>query len=134
LPHPVADPRWGGALTERVVWMVRGEVPHAELRLNPPDLGPLEVRITLVEDETRIRFVAPQAVVREAVEAALPRLREMLAATGLNLGHVDVSGQGGGERAPPGPPRAGSAPGARGPAALSQQRVKKPAPARGPAS
>jgi flagellar hook-length control protein FliK len=93
--------------------MVRGEVARAELRLDPPDLGPLEVRISLVDGETRVSFVAPQAAVREAVEAALPRLREMLTATGLNLGQVDVSGGGARERAPADPPPGGPSQGPR---------------------
>jgi flagellar hook-length control protein FliK len=100
LSVPVAAPRWGSALAERVLWMVRGDSTQVELRLNPPDLGPLEVRIALVDDTARISFAAPQAAVREAVEGALPRLREMLGANGFNLVHVDVSHHGGGERPP----------------------------------
>jgi flagellar hook-length control protein FliK len=116
LPTPVGDPRWTPALAERVTWMVEGDVKHAELRLNPPDLGPLEVHIAMVDEEARITFTAHHAAVRDAVEAALPRLREMLGSSGVSLVHVDVSGQGaGGQRAPaepggdrwaPGGPRA----------------------------
>jgi flagellar hook-length control protein FliK len=106
LAPQVSDPRWGEALGERLVWMVRGDAQQARLRLDPPDLGPLEVHIRVVEDEARISFAAPQSAVREAVEAALPRLREMLAASGVNLVQVDVSSQDGGHRPPAEPPAA----------------------------
>ncbi len=101
LTPQVGDPRWAPALGERLVWMVEGDVKHAELRLNPPDLGPLEVRIAMVDDEARITFTAAHPSVREAVEAALPRLRDMLGTSGVNLVQVDVSGQGAGHRPPP---------------------------------
>lgn len=100
LSPQVGDPRWAPALGERLVWMVEGEVKQAELRLNPPDLGPLEVRIAMVDDEARITFTAAHPNVREALEAALPRLREMLGTNGVNLVQVDVSGQGAGHRPP----------------------------------
>ena len=98
------DGRWGEELGQRLTWMVRGDVQEARLRLDPPDLGPLDVRISVIEDEARISFVAPHAAVREAVEAALPRLREMFVASGLQLVQADVSGQGTGHRPPPEPP------------------------------
>ena len=97
----VGSPEWGPALSDRVVWMVEGEVKQADLRLNPPELGPLEVRISMVDDEARITFTASHPQVREAVEAALPRLRDMLGGSGVQLLQVDVSGHGAGHRPPP---------------------------------
>jgi hypothetical protein len=102
LAEPLHTPRWGEGFANRVSWMVKQDLQQAELRLNPPDLGPLEVRIAVANDEARITFTAQHALVRDAVEAALPRLREMLTANGLNLAQVDVGqqsshgGQGGG--------------------------------------
>jgi flagellar hook-length control protein FliK len=56
-------------------------------------LGPLEVRIEISPDQqqTNIHFITHHAAVREAVEAALPRLREMLDTQQLSLGDVNVS-------------------------------------------
>lgn len=118
LDVPLHQPGWDRALGNRVQWMVNQNVQMAELRLNPPNLGPLEVRLQMDGDRTHITFVTPQAAVRDAVDAALPRLREMFAEGGLSLGDVTVSHQdagqgeagggdsegesGGGERGPAG--------------------------------
>ena len=97
----VGSPDWAPALSDRVAWMVEGEVKQAELRLNPPELGPLEVRISMVDDEARITFTASHPQVREALEMALPKLRDMLGSSGVQLLQVDVSGHGAGHRPPP---------------------------------
>jgi hypothetical protein len=83
---PLQQPGWDRALGERVRWMANEKVQVAELRLNPPNLGPLEVRLHVEGDRTHVNFVAPQAAVREAIDAALPRLRELFAEGGLELG------------------------------------------------
>lgn len=94
LEAALQQPHWGEELSERMTWLSKDKVHIAELRLNPPQLGPLEARINLHHEEASITFHAPQAAVREALEAALPRLRDALAEQGLNLVNVDVSQQG----------------------------------------
>ena len=88
---PVSDPQWGRALGERVLWSVGTQQSSAQIRLNPPELGPIEIRIHVNQDQANISFNSSHQSVREAVEAALPRLREMLAGEGLQLADVDVS-------------------------------------------
>lgn len=91
---PVGRPGWDQELGARVLWVVRDQLQHAELRLNPPNLGPLEVRLSLQSDQSiNLSFSASQLQARDAVEAAIPRLREMLAESGVNLGDVNVSSQ-----------------------------------------
>ena len=94
LPEPVRTQQWNQSLGNRIVWMANGHVQRAELHLNPPELGSLEVRVAVNQDETRVFFTAQHAAAREAVDAALPRLREMMGTAGLNLVQVDVSQQG----------------------------------------
>ena len=91
VPQPVGAKGWDVAVADRVVWMIQGEQQFAKLKLNPPNLGPLEVRISLVQDQASVSFVAQHAAVREALEAALPRLREMLDQQSLQLVRADVS-------------------------------------------
>lgn len=90
---PFGRPGWSEDLGERVVWMTGKGVQSAELQLNPQHLGPVEVRIDLKQDQASIQFVAHHAGVRDAIEAAIPKLREMLGAQQLNLADVSVAQQ-----------------------------------------
>jgi hypothetical protein len=88
---PLRDARWAESLGNRVMWMLNQDKAGAELKLHPPQLGPLEVRVSLEGEHTSVNFIAHHAAVREALESAIPRLREMLGSGGLNLANVDVS-------------------------------------------
>lgn len=90
----VGAPGWNGELAQKVVWMATQQQQVAELRLNPPHLGPVEVTLTVGNDQgtqASIQFASPHLATREAIESALPRLREMMADTGIALGNVTVS-------------------------------------------
>ena len=84
---------WGEEVGSRVKWMVSSQVQSAELKMNPANLGPVEVKISVQNDQTTIHFSAQNGAVREALDAAMPRLREMLGDNGVNLADVDVSDQ-----------------------------------------
>ncbi len=88
---PMGQPGWDQALSQNVLWMAKHDVQVASIRLNPPQLGPLEVRITFNHDQANVNFISHHGVVREAVEAALPKLRDMFGQGGVNLVNVDVS-------------------------------------------
>lgn len=88
---PVASSGWGDALGQKVVWMAGQQTQVAELHLNPPHLGPMEVRLSISNDQVSALFVSHQPAVREAIEAAMPRLREMFADSGMTLGNATVS-------------------------------------------
>jgi len=98
LPQPVGTPEWDAGLADRVVWMAKNDVQTAELRLNPAELGPIEITLTLSgEDRSQatVQFSAVHATTREAIETALPRLREMMQESGINLGHAGVDARAG---------------------------------------
>jgi len=92
-PH-VGTGSWDNALGQRVLWMVSHQHQIAELNLNPPDLGPLQVVLSVNSDQASAAFVSQNPEVRQALEAALPRLKEMMAESGINLGNATVSDQG----------------------------------------
>jgi flagellar hook-length control protein FliK len=71
--------------------MVAGEQQSASLTLNPPDLGPLQVVLNVTNSHADATFVAAQPEVRQALEAAMPRLRDMLSDAGIQLGQATVS-------------------------------------------
>lgn len=90
---PVQAPNWSSDVGQRVVWMAKNNVQEAQLSVNPPHLGPIEISLSLKDDSASARFFSPHAEVREILEQALPRLREMLAGAGVQLGQSDVGSQ-----------------------------------------
>ncbi|MEQ6342335.1 MAG: flagellar hook-length control protein FliK [Gammaproteobacteria bacterium] len=90
---PVGADGWGQELGSRVQWLAHNNVQAAELRINPPHLGPIEIRIKVDGDQTSVSFSSQHVVTRDALEAAIPRLRDMLGDNGLNLANVNVSSQ-----------------------------------------
>ena len=93
LPAPLGAPGWDEAFGQRLVWHLGRGQTGVRIRVNPPELGHVEVRLTVHQDQASVHFSAPSPQVREAVEAALPRLREMLAETGIQLADAGVSAQ-----------------------------------------
>ena len=91
MTRSLTHPGWGQELGDRILWMNNKAVPFAELRLNPQHLGPVSIRIDMDQDQARITFSAQQASVREAIEAAVPKLREMLGGQQIHLAEVNVS-------------------------------------------
>jgi flagellar hook-length control protein FliK len=98
LQAPVGASGWDEALGQRVLLMVSSQEQVAELSLNPPDLGPLQVTLSISNDQATATFVSQHADVRQALEAALPRLKEMMAESGINLGGASVSSGGEGSQ------------------------------------
>jgi flagellar hook-length control protein FliK len=84
--------RWHDALASRVQWLVDHDVGEARIKLNPPELGALDVKISLHDDKTFVQLTAHNAAARDELAQSLPRLRELLAANGLELGGATVSG------------------------------------------
>ena len=91
---PVLDPAWQTAVNERVVWMAGRGVQSAELRLSPAELGPLQVQLAVDERGVNLTINAAHAATRDALEGAIPRLRDMLSEHGMNLADANVSDQG----------------------------------------
>lgn len=91
LTPPVGTPAWDQAVGQKVVWMVNGAQQSASLTLNPPDLGPMQIVLNVNNAQASASFVAAQPEVRQALEAALPKLREMLGDAGIQLGQANIS-------------------------------------------
>lgn len=87
----VGTPAWDQQLGQKVVWMAAGGDQTATLTLNPPDLGPLQVVLTVTNDQADAAFMSAQPEVRQALEAALPRLRDMMSEAGIAFGNATVS-------------------------------------------
>lgn len=88
---PLGASGWGQELSSRVQWLVTQGIQAAALHINPPHLGPVEVRIVMDQNQASISFSAPHMMTRDALEASIPRLRDMLSDNGLSLVNVNVS-------------------------------------------
>jgi flagellar hook-length control protein FliK len=91
LAPQVGAPGWDQALGQKVTWMIGGEQQSASLTLNPPDLGPLQIELKVENSLATASFTAAQPEVRQALEAAMPKLRDMLGEAGIQLGQTSVS-------------------------------------------
>jgi flagellar hook-length control protein FliK len=87
------QPQWDNQLGDRIQMMISKNMHQAEIRLNPPELGRLDVKIQVQGDHANVHFSTPHGQVRDALDAAIPRLREMFEHNGLTLGDVNVSNQ-----------------------------------------
>src|SRR5262249_27392641 len=84
--------RWHDALASRIQWPANHDVGEAKIKLTPPELGALDVKISLLDDKTFVQMTAHSASARDELAQGLPRLRELLSAGGLELGGATVSG------------------------------------------
>ena len=90
---PLGSSHWSASVGNSVLLMNHAGQQRAELVLTPPDLGRIEVSITMKGDEASATFVSANPVVRDALENALPRLREILADAGISLGQTQVGAE-----------------------------------------
>jgi flagellar hook-length control protein FliK len=91
-PH-IGHVEWNDAFSQKVVWMAGQQHQQADIQINPPNLGPVEVRLSLNQDQASLMFISPHAAVRDAIQSALPRLQDMMASSGLTLGNVFVGSE-----------------------------------------
>ena len=77
-------------LANRVQWLVDTQVGEARIKVNPPELGAVDVTISLVDDKTYVQLTTATAAARDELSQSLPRLRELFAGSGLELGGASV--------------------------------------------
>ena len=89
--EPVGSDKWGAAVAQQVSIMVGKQEQHMEMQLNPPNLGPMEVKLSIAQDQASVIFTSQHANVREALAAATPKLTALLADQGITLTNVQVA-------------------------------------------
>ena len=91
---PAGSRGWSAEVGNQVVWMLGRNESKAELVLTPPSLGKLGVSIQVNGEQTTAHFVAASQAARDALEQAMPKLREVLQQAGIQLGQTNVSTSG----------------------------------------
>ena len=89
----IGTPQWRENFASGVSLLATQRVSSAELRVQPAELGPIQVSIRINAGETSIVCTAQHPDTRQALDAALPRLREMLEASGISVGNASVGPQ-----------------------------------------
>jgi flagellar hook-length control protein FliK len=87
---PVGSAAWADEIGSRLTMMAEQGKQTASLRLSPEHLGPLEIRISIRDDQASVWFGAAHADTRAAIEHALPRLRELFESQGMSLADAGV--------------------------------------------
>jgi flagellar hook-length control protein FliK len=89
---PLRHPEWSDEVSQRVRWVIGTQVQSAELKINPPQLGPIEVRVSVDSDQQMTVTLSSQhALVRETLQDSVPRLRDLMSEHGFSGVNVDVS-------------------------------------------
>lgn len=87
---PVSAEGWDRAIGQKVVMMVSNQRQEVEMQLNPAHLGPIDVKLSMKDGEASLSFSSNHAQVRDALQASMPKLSEMMAENGIQLTNADV--------------------------------------------
>ncbi|MEF8753950.1 MAG: flagellar hook-length control protein FliK [Accumulibacter sp.] len=98
LHTPLRDPSWASEFGQKLLWFASNEQQTARITVHPPQLGVVEISLNLDRDGATAHFASPSAEVRSAIEAAMPRLREMFANAGIDIGQLSVGSHASGQQ------------------------------------
>ncbi|MDP4494935.1 flagellar hook-length control protein FliK [Vibrio cholerae] len=97
-PVPLNKEMAADQLAERVQMMLSKNLKNIDIRLDPPELGRMHIRMNMQGDGATVHFTVANQHAREALEQTMPRLREMLAQQGVQLGDTSVQQQSAGQQ------------------------------------
>jgi len=80
-------------LQERINIMMSRNIQRADIRLDPPELGSVQIRVNMSGEQASVQFQVQSAQAKDAIETAMPRLREMLEQQGIDLADTQVGEQ-----------------------------------------
>lgn len=126
LPQTTGTAEWQKSLGQQVALFARNGIQHAELRLHPEELGAVQISMRMNNERMHIHFIAEHAHARDALENALPNLRQSLNESGIQLGQSHIGADSG---TTPGDKRAGTPERIRKEDPDIQEEHEDPAPA-----
>ncbi len=89
----IDNPGWNSEIANKIIWMNKNNIQSAKIRVDPPNLGTIQIKLNITQDQATVSFVSSHAIVREALESGAARLKEMFYEEGFQQLDVDVSGQ-----------------------------------------
>lgn len=91
LPVAVDQPQWQESLAQQIILFKRHNIEQAEIRLNPEELGSLQIKLSMHDGKMQLHMAAAVGVVKGILESALPYLRTSLAEQGIELQQTEVT-------------------------------------------
>jgi flagellar hook-length control protein FliK len=82
---------WGNAISERVAFLINSKLNRAEIRIDPPHLGKLDIQIQIKDDSAVVMIQTQHAQTRDLIDSASMRLRDFLQEAGYSSVDVNVS-------------------------------------------
>lgn len=89
----INSPHWTQDFGTHVVWLAKNDQQVAQININPPQLGPIQITLSINGDQTSAAFASPHPEVRQAIQDSLPQLRDMFSNAGISLGQANVGTQ-----------------------------------------
>ncbi len=90
IPVETTKPEWSEQFNQQIVLMGTKKIDSAQIKLNPPEMGPLDVMVKMDKQNAHLTIQSHSLHVRDMIEQSVPRLREMMAEQGLNLTDVNI--------------------------------------------
>ncbi|AUI86675.1 hypothetical protein BS333_09910 [Vibrio azureus] len=85
-------------VSEKIQMMMSKNLKNLDIRLDPPELGRMQIRMAMNNDLANVHFTVSNPQARELIEQTLPRLREMFAQQGMQLADSSVQQQSSGQQ------------------------------------
>lgn len=92
ISYPPETPEWKQEVSQHIAMLSRNGVHNAEIRLHPDSLGSLHISLRMQNEQAQVHITSEHALVRQAMEQALPQLRVAMAESGVQLSQASVSG------------------------------------------
>jgi flagellar hook-length control protein FliK len=89
-PLVLTDPTAAQQIKDRVMVQIQHKLQTAEVQLHPEELGSMQIKLNLQQDQLSVQFVVQQGAAKEALEQQMPKLRELLEQQGIALSEGQV--------------------------------------------
>lgn len=84
---------FSGVVKEKVMVMINQKIQQVDIQLDPPEMGSMQVRLNLQNEQAVVTFNVQNQQAKEALEQNMGRLKDMLAQTGVDVGDANVNQQ-----------------------------------------
>jgi hypothetical protein len=81
---------FANAIKDKVLVMINQKIQQVEIKLDPPEMGNIHVRVNLQNEQAAVQFVVQNQQAKEALEQNMGKLRDMLAESGVDVGEASI--------------------------------------------